>query len=128
MRATEQLAQTGLRQSSVAAVVHTKRQINAFADGINFLQAKRSAHGRFVKLPAWEIFLMVAEDRVPFFTHSGSSAEEASVETARLYGHLSQEMICDAVGGGHFGETVSCAMGENLAFVAALRGFLERAT
>ena len=131
MRATERLVQAGLRQSGVAAVVRTKRQINAFADGWNFMLANRSGHYAVVGPPTWEIFLMVAEDRVPFMTRSGNSAEEASVETARWYAGLTAprcEMVCDAVGGGHFGETVSCAMGENLAFVVALRGFLEGAT
>ena len=124
MHAAERLAQAGLRQSSVAAVVRTKRQINVFADGWNFLLANRGGRHAIVGPHAWKIFLMVSEDRVPFLTRSGSSVEEASVEMARAYGRLSQEMICDAAGGGHFAETVSCAMGENLAFVQALQGFL----
>ena len=46
-------------------------------------------------------------------------------QVARRYGKVELEMMCDAVGGGHFGETVACATGENRLFVVVLRGFLE---
>ena len=127
IRATEQLAQAGLRPNSIEAVLRTKQQLLVFADSGNFLHRSRASQAALAQSRAscaWKTFLMVSEDRVPFLVRLGSSAEEASVDAARAYGHISQEMVCDAAGGGHFAETVSCAMGENLAFVAALRGFL----
>ena len=52
--------------------------------------------------------------------------QESEVEAARLwYGKGTLEMECNAVGGGHFAETVSCAMGENDAFVQVLPHMLQ---
>ena len=125
---TQRLAQAGVRQLTFEAVQYTMRQIRAFADGANFLQASREARTTPVNsrhLCPWKIFLMVAKDRVPFYSKIGSSLEEASTVAAHQYGNVILEMECDAAGGGHFAETISCATGENKEFVMKLRSFCD---
>ena len=129
VRATEHLAQANLRQFSAEAVLRVGQQIRAFAEGIDFFTAVSRTNACPGTLPArrWETFLMLSERRVPFFTADTlTTEEEASVEAARrCYGNVSLEIVSSQSGGSHFAEVVTCSMGDNKEFVAALRRFLE---
>ena len=123
VHATQRLAQAGMRQFSFEAVQAMRGQIRAFADGVSFLQASRAApveHTSPQHPHQWNVFLMVAAQRVPFFYDAGSSPEEACAHAARRYGNVTLEMVCDSAGGSHFAEVVGCGTGENEAFVSAL--------
>ena len=128
LHATQRLAQAGMRQFSFEAVQATKWQIRAFADAVSFLHASRASpvvHTSPQRLHQCDIFLMVAAQRVSFYSDAGSSPDEACTHAAREYGTVTLEMVCGGAGGSHFAEVVDCATGENEAFVSALVRFLD---
>ena len=113
VHATRRLERAGLRKFTFEAISRTKVQISAFADGVSFLQASRAALVATIstklhlasieQLPPWHVFLMVCAQRVPFYSNTGSSCEEASTAAAHsAYGCPMLEMMCGGAGGGHF--------------------------
>jgi len=70
-----------------------------------------------------EVTLFLAEERVKFFTSvEGLTHQEASAETARLYGNVTREAT---ITGGHLDAVSRCQVGEDDVFNAILREVLQ---
>ena len=66
-----------------------------------------------IQEPGFDVLLVVARERVAFFTDSGYSVNESSVEATKAYGTILEEVVLD---GDHMSVCAQCVAAEEEAF------------